>query len=146
MTIQAKQLQETQDTSESPGKPGQFTPLLTRVVENATGDTWRNVRHELDHMHLVTLETKEGRIAKRSMTTKGQRDILAALELREPAQILDYELPPQPSSPRSQHRVVIRLLGPAAIIVPVHCRFLHLRRAYHLSNSGPRGGRNGHFE
>jgi hypothetical protein len=44
-------------------------------------------------MHLVTLETKEGRIAKRSTTTKGQRDILTALELREPAQILDYELP-----------------------------------------------------
>ncbi|MCA1784074.1 MAG: hypothetical protein ABR616_18185 [Dermatophilaceae bacterium] len=28
--------------------------LLTRVVENATGDTWRNIRHELDRMHLVT--------------------------------------------------------------------------------------------
>ena len=44
-------------------------------------------------MHLVTLETKEGRIAKRSGTTKRQREILAALELREPAQIIDYELP-----------------------------------------------------
>lgn len=67
--------------------------LLVRVVENATGDTWRNVRHELDRMHLVTLETKEGRIAKRSAITKGQQKILAALEVREPAQILDYELP-----------------------------------------------------
>src|SRR5918994_1117658 len=26
--------------------------LLIRVVENATGDTWRNTRHELDRMHL----------------------------------------------------------------------------------------------
>ena len=67
--------------------------LLIRVAENATGDTWRNLRHELDRMHLVTLETSEGRIAKRSATTKGQRDIFAALEVREPAQILDYELP-----------------------------------------------------
>ena len=67
--------------------------LLIRVAENATGDTWRNLRHELDRMHLVTLETKEGRIAKRSATTTGQRQILAALEVREPAQILDYELP-----------------------------------------------------
>jgi len=67
--------------------------LLIRVAENATGDTWRNLRHELDRMHLVTLETKEGRIAKRSATTKRQREILAALEVREPAQILDYELP-----------------------------------------------------
>lgn len=67
--------------------------LLVRVAENATGDTWRNLRHELDRMHLVTLETSEGRLAKRSATTKRQREILAALEVREPAQILDYELP-----------------------------------------------------
>ena len=44
-------------------------------------------------MHLVTLGTPEGRIAKRSTTTKGQREILTSLGLREPAQILDYELP-----------------------------------------------------
>ena len=44
-------------------------------------------------MHLVTLETSEGRLAKRSATTKRQREIFAALEVREPAQILDYELP-----------------------------------------------------
>ena len=67
--------------------------LLVRVVENATGDTWRNVRHALDRMHLVTSETKEGRIATRSVTTKGQQKILAALKVREPAQILDCELP-----------------------------------------------------
>lgn len=67
--------------------------LLVRVIENGCGDTWRNVRNELDRMHLVTLETKEGRIAKRSTTTKGQREILTALGIREPAQILDYELP-----------------------------------------------------
>jgi hypothetical protein len=67
--------------------------LLIRVIENGCGDTWRNVRNELDRMHLVTLGTQEGRIAKRSATTKGQREILTALKLREPAQILDYELP-----------------------------------------------------
>ena len=44
-------------------------------------------------MALVALETQEGRIAKCSATTKRQREILAALEVREPAQILDYELP-----------------------------------------------------
>jgi len=37
--------------------------LLLRVVENTTGDTWRNTRHELDRMHLVTLSTPEGRVA-----------------------------------------------------------------------------------
>lgn len=67
--------------------------LLIRVAENATGDTWRNLRHELDRMHLVTLETKDGRLSKRSMTTTRQREIFSALEVREPVQILDYELP-----------------------------------------------------
>jgi DDE family transposase len=67
--------------------------LLIRVIENGCGDTWRNVRNELDRMHLVTLGTKEGRIAKRSGTTQGQREILTALNLREPAQIIDCELP-----------------------------------------------------
>ena len=67
--------------------------LLIWVIENATGDIWRNVENELHRMHLVTLATSDGRIAKRSVTTKGQQKILAALEVREPAQILDYELP-----------------------------------------------------
>ena len=67
--------------------------LLIRVAENATGDTWRNLRNELDRMHLVTLATPEGRIAKRSTTTKRQHQILTDLQIREPAQILDYQLP-----------------------------------------------------
>ncbi len=67
--------------------------LLVRVAERATGDTWRNLRHELDRMHLVTLETKDGRLAKRTATTERQRELFSALEVREPAQILDYELP-----------------------------------------------------
>ena len=29
--------------------------LLIRVAETRTGDTWRNLRHELDRMHLVTV-------------------------------------------------------------------------------------------
>ena len=34
--------------------------LLIRVAETRTGDTWRNLRHELDRMHLVTLATADG--------------------------------------------------------------------------------------
>ena len=67
--------------------------LLIRVVENATGDTWRNIRHELDRMHLVTLETTEGRVAQRSATTPGQAKILASLDLAEPGRYLDFQLP-----------------------------------------------------
>jgi len=47
--------------------------LLLRVIENATGDTWRNVRHELDRMHLITLATADGHVAQRSTTTPGRR-------------------------------------------------------------------------
>ena len=67
--------------------------LLIRVTENATGDTWRNVRHELDRMHLVTMETADGRVAQRSTTTPGQAEILAALDIAEPGRFLDFELP-----------------------------------------------------
>jgi hypothetical protein len=67
--------------------------LLIRVVENATGDTWRNVRHELDRMHLVTMETAEGRVAQRTTTSARQAEILAKLYIAEPGRYLDFELP-----------------------------------------------------
>ncbi|MGH9096530.1 MAG: IS1634 family transposase [Acidimicrobiales bacterium] len=67
--------------------------LLIRVVENGTGDTWRNVRHELDRMHLVTMETAEGRVAQRTTTTPGQASIFGSLEITEPGRYLDFELP-----------------------------------------------------
>ena len=50
------------------------------MIENATGDTWRNIRHELDRMHLVTLATDAGHVAQRSAITPGQQTVLRALE------------------------------------------------------------------
>jgi len=67
--------------------------LLMRVVENATDHTWRNVRHELDRMHLVTLATADGHVAQRTATTAGQKTILAALLLAEPARFFDFTVP-----------------------------------------------------
>ena len=67
--------------------------LIIRTIEVATGDTWRNVRNELDRMHLVTLETAEGRVAQRSTTTPHQHQILNALAIAEPARFYDFELP-----------------------------------------------------
>ena len=64
--------------------------LLIRVVENTTDDTWRNTRHELDRMHLVTLATGDGHVAQRSATTAGQKIILAALDLPEPPKFFDF--------------------------------------------------------
>ena len=67
--------------------------LLIRVVENATGDTWRNTAHELDRMHLVTLATGDGQVAQRSTSTAGQKQILAALDLPEPPRFFDFTAP-----------------------------------------------------
>jgi len=64
--------------------------LLIRVAETRTGDTWRNLRHELDRMHLVTLATADGRVAQRSALTSGQKTILTALELPEPHKYFDF--------------------------------------------------------
>jgi hypothetical protein len=67
--------------------------LLLRVIENATSDTWRNTRRELDRMHLVTLATSAGQIAQRSATTPGQQRVLRALDLPEPPRFFDFALP-----------------------------------------------------
>jgi Transposase DDE domain len=64
--------------------------LLIRVAENATGDTWRNLHHELDRMHLVTLATSDGRVAQRSTATPGHQTIFSALDLREPPKFFDF--------------------------------------------------------
>ena len=64
--------------------------LLIRVAETRAGDTWRNLRHELDRMHLVTLATADGRVAQRSALTSGHKTILAALDLPEPPRYLDF--------------------------------------------------------
>ncbi len=76
---------------------------LMRVVENATDDTWRDVRHELDRTHLITLATADGQVAQRSTTTAGQKTILAALKHGEPARFFDFTIPPtdppRPSNP-----------------------------------------------
>ncbi|QBI19615.1 IS1634 family transposase [Egibacter rhizosphaerae] len=64
--------------------------LLIRVAEHATGDTWRNLRAELDRLHLVTMATNDGHLAQRGELTPGQRDILTALELPTPPRIFDF--------------------------------------------------------
>ena len=64
--------------------------LILRVAEIGVGDTWRNIRNELDRLHLVTLATAEGRVAQRSELTPGQRAIFKALALPEPPRFYDF--------------------------------------------------------
>ncbi len=58
--------------------------LLIRVAEIGAGDSWRNLCHELDRMHLVTRRTEAGEVSERTTTTPGQQRILDALALPEP--------------------------------------------------------------
>jgi hypothetical protein len=73
--------------------------LLIRVIETTTTLTWRNARHELDRMHLVTLATSAGTVAQRSLTTPGQRAILTGLTLAEPPRFYDFTPTAEPENP-----------------------------------------------
>lgn len=64
--------------------------LLLRVAETTVGDTWRNIRDELEPMHLVTLATPHGQVVQRSELTPRHRSILAALGLPEPPRFHDF--------------------------------------------------------
>ena len=64
--------------------------LLMRVAETETDQTWRNLRNELDRMHLVTLATNEGTVSQRTELTPGHRRILGALQLPEPPRFYDF--------------------------------------------------------
>jgi transposase len=62
--------------------------LLIRLAETATGDTWRNLRHELDRMHLGLFAGPAGRVLQRTETTPGQAAIFKALKINEPKRFL----------------------------------------------------------
>jgi transposase len=63
--------------------------LLVRLAENATGDTWRNLRHQLDRLHVGEFTGNTGRVLQRTELTARQRDILRALHVAEPPRFLD---------------------------------------------------------
>ena len=66
--------------------------LLTRIAETATGDTWRNLRDELDALHLGTFASPTATVTRRTETTPAQRRILAALGIAEPPTLSDITL------------------------------------------------------
>jgi transposase len=59
--------------------------LLIRIAENQTGDTWRNVRRELQRLHQGTFRGSAGLVHKTSETTAAQLRILRALGVDPPA-------------------------------------------------------------
>jgi transposase len=64
--------------------------LLLRVAETETGDTWRNLRDELQRLHLVTLRTTEGTVAQRTELTARHKETLRRLHLPEPPRFHEF--------------------------------------------------------
>jgi transposase len=62
--------------------------LLTRVAEIRAHDTWRNLRRELERIHLGCFQGTAGRVQQSSETTHRQREILTALDVPEPPRFL----------------------------------------------------------
>jgi hypothetical protein len=69
--------------------------LLIRIAETGTGDTWRNVRREMEKLHLVRLDGPAGEVLQRTEVTPRQASMLKALSLPEPPRILG--LTPSPT-------------------------------------------------
>ena len=66
--------------------------LLTRIAETRTGETWRNLRDELEQMHLGTFASPTATVTRRTETTAAQQRILNTLGLAEPPAISDITL------------------------------------------------------
>ena len=73
--------------------------LLIRIAENQTGDTWRNLRDELQRMHLGTFTGPAGTSHQRTELTARHRDILRALGVTQPPLFLRLQAPEPTSAP-----------------------------------------------
>jgi transposase len=67
--------------------------LLIRIAETTTGDTWPNLREELQELHVGTFEGPAGTFRQRTELTSEQRGILAKLHIDPPKKIIELGLP-----------------------------------------------------
>jgi hypothetical protein len=67
--------------------------MLVRVAETTTGDTWPQIRRELDRIHLGEFVGPAGRLTQRTETTPRQRELLRTLQIREPPLVYDLAIP-----------------------------------------------------
>jgi Transposase DDE domain len=72
--------------------------LLIRIAENQTADTWRNLRDELERMHLGTFAGHAGTSRQRTELTAHQQAILRALSVQQPPLFLQLAVGRQAES------------------------------------------------
>jgi hypothetical protein len=65
--------------------------LLIRIAENQTSQTWRNLRDELERMHLGTFQGPAGTSQQRTELTAAHKDILRALGVAQPPLFLHLD-------------------------------------------------------
>ncbi len=61
--------------------------LLVRLCERQAEDTWRNLRRELERLHLVTLAGTAGQVQQTTRLTPEQREILNRLAIEPPPRL-----------------------------------------------------------
>ncbi len=73
--------------------------LLVRIAENATGETWRNLRTELHKLQLGRFVGPAGEVGQRTEITARQAAILRATEVAEPPRYVRVTAPPAAPAP-----------------------------------------------
>ena len=63
--------------------------LLIRITETTTGQTWHNIRRDLDRLHAVTFTGPTGTFRQRTDPTKPQTDLYSKLDLPLPKKIIE---------------------------------------------------------
>lgn len=71
--------------------------LLARIAENATGQTWPELRRELDKIQVGTFTGPAGTFRQRTELTRNQRQIPKSLKIDIPPSIYQLKLPAEPS-------------------------------------------------
>ncbi|MHB1527608.1 MAG: hypothetical protein ACYCZN_15285 [Candidatus Dormibacteria bacterium] len=72
--------------------------LLIRVAESRTWDTWRNLSHELQRLHLGVFQGSAGRCLQRTEITSRRAEILKSLEIPGPPHFLTLETNARPAA------------------------------------------------
>ncbi|MPZ14983.1 MAG: IS1634 family transposase [Chloroflexi bacterium] len=62
--------------------------LLIRIAENATGETWRTLRWELEKLHLGRFQGPAGEVSQRTETTARQATMFKAVGVADPPRFL----------------------------------------------------------
>ncbi len=71
--------------------------LLIRLAETQTEQTWRNLRDELQRLHLGTFTGPAGTSRQRTQLTSSQQAILRALSVPEPPLFMTLAAPAPPA-------------------------------------------------